>query len=420
MIKALLLYLGLLLLVPHHPLVAAVTYICGFELGSVGTGTRNVVEGADNQTAVVAQTSIKRTGVYALRINPVAADTGWLWLRSLGPGGTPRVFSRSWRFYAYFTSLPAANDYSMAGGVGAGLQINTSGALRISADGLATFSSYSGSVLSTNTWYRIEIDGGWNAGTGAKVYVDGVEFASISTGAAAASDTLQFGPAAVSTVDWYVDDVLVDDAAFNGTLPGAGQAIILKPISDNNRGTWTGGVGGTTNLWEALNNIPPDGTASETDTTQIENATNTADQDGLFNCESYTTGGVGASDTINAVMAIVNDGEDAAAGTKTGGVWINSNPAQAAGGLDFDFGNDAGALDAVPTGWRTHVGPVAALPSVTLGTSPVVGIRAISATTSVRSVDFLGVYVDYTPAAVPPPAGTSTGGVRSKPRKSRR
>jgi hypothetical protein len=381
------------------------TYICGFELGSLG-------EAFSSSGTVSVQSTTKRTGGYALRINPTAAQ-GKVVLASVAAGGTIRNLFQSVRFYFYpagsfvagvtivstSTSPTAGDDPGFSQWQ---LSMDSLGRLTIYTSDGATVTAFNTSslTLKLDAWNLIQVDAGWSSGNGAKVYGNGVEFASVSANAMTPQAYFHFASFfANGTLDYYFDDFVADDGS---AVIGAGQQILLKPISDNARGSWTGGAGGTTNLFEAINNIPPIGTASETDLTQIENATNTANQDGLFNTQSYATGGVGAFDTVNAVMAIVNDGEDVATGTKTGGVWVNSNPAQAAGGQSFDYGDDGGALGTFPSGWKTHVGAVAASPSVTLGTSPVVGIRATSATTRVRSADFLGIYVDYTPAPMKP------------------
>jgi len=371
--------LALLLALPSW---CAGTYITGFEMGSLG-------EVFTSSGTVSVQSAIKRTGNYSLRINPTAA-AGRAVLQATPAGGGARSLFGSFRLYVRFAAVPTTNDYSMT----AYLQMNAGGFLRVSGSG-TDWSSYSASALSLDTWYRISVDRGWNGGLGAKVYVDGVEYASVSTGSAGAISNVVFGEPGNRTVDWYIDDFLSDDGS---AVIGAGQAILLPPISDNTDGTWLAGAGGAS-LFTAVDSIPPIGTATETDSTQIENATNSANQDALLNCRTYTDGGIGASDTINAVMAIGNDGEDVGTGTKTGEYFISSNPAQGVSGFTFDFGDDVGALGTFPSNWSTHVSPVVASPSVTKDNSPVVGIRAVSATTRVRSADFLGVYVDYTPAA---------------------
>src|SRR5213079_3376565 len=68
-----------------------------------------------------------------------------------------------------------------------------------------------------------------------------------------------------------IDDVAIND--ISGTTqtswPGEGNIVLLKPTSDNQIGSWTGGAGGTTNLWDAVNNTPPVGITGGSNTATI-------------------------------------------------------------------------------------------------------------------------------------------------------
>jgi hypothetical protein len=88
-------------------------------------------------------------------------------------------------------------------------------------------------------------------------------------------------------------------------------------------------------------------------------------------------------------MAISNDGVDGKNGAG-GGVWIDANPAQAAGGYSFDYGDGLGAVGVFPAGWTLHYRPVTVNPSVSIVGTPTVAVRKSSG----AGVDFLGVYVD--------------------------
>jgi len=373
--------------------------ICGFEMGHLD-------ECYLTSGTVSISSSIKRTGSYSLRSNP-ASGTGYAKFLYVLPGGaSSRTFSKSFRVYIYFASMPT--------GTGAALTIGRIryvvdpdfdyATLNISGSGHATpgrLSVGSGALgsttLTTGLWYRIEMDVGYVGGGGFRLYLDGVQEATFNiNGPITAADTIELGCISSTTADIYFDDLLVDDDTFATTgFPGAGQVILLPPVSDNTDGTWLAGAGGTS-LFDAVDNFPPAGAATPTNTSQIKNASK-GTNDGLINCRTYTDGGVGASDTINAVMGICADGEAIATGTKTGGIWVNSNPVQSAPGNTFDYGDNVGALNGYPTNWATHVGPVAVAPSVTKGSSPVIGFRKYENTTREGHICFLGVYVDYTP-----------------------
>jgi hypothetical protein len=224
---------------------------------------------------------------------------------------------------------------------------------------------------------------------------------------------------------WYYDgtSTWLDDFAVNdnngssqNSWPGEGNVVLLLPISDNQVGEWRGGAGGSSNLWEAINNIPPVGTATETDTSQIESDATDSTADGptetyKANMATYTSAGIGAGDTIKVLYPVLCHGEDSATGTKNGSLQILSNPTASAA-TTFLYGRDQGALGTWPTGWHwitpsSDTEPPIYAPSVTLGTSPVLEIASTSATNAQGAVCFAGVYVDYAPVGAV--AGTVAG-----------
>src|SRR5262249_20714242 len=130
------------------------------------------------------------------------------------------------------------------------------------------------------------------------------------------------------------------------TWPGDGKIVLLKPISDNARGAnWVGGAGGTTNLWDAIDNTPPVGGASAagTNTSQTHNGTKATTGNYDVNLTSYTTSGIGACDSITLVVGLWNAG-----GAATGSVVsIQSNPA-----LGSTSTLSTSTPGTYPTGWN--------------------------------------------------------------------
>ena len=236
-------------------------------------------------------------------------------------------------------------------------------------------------IPALQTWHRVEF--AWQAQTSttakAAARLNNVEFLPLQTGlttgaAAAGSQNDDFAitnPGNAGSV--YVDDYIMSgDGGTGGSVaPGAGltmdmgvntvwsvshRVVTFAPTSDNQRGSWTGGAGGTTNLFECLNNFPPIGTASETDSTQIENADTTPD-----NATDEYRGGFGtlvsrcafdfnAGDRLISMGILINHGEDASPGTKT----MSMNFDQTVPGVSassFTVGTDAGALGTYPSTW---------------------------------------------------------------------
>jgi hypothetical protein len=393
----------------------------GFEARAVST---TVNQGAHffegflgGSTAGTIDTTLKRSGANSLKLTPSAAtQTSHLTLRLLT---AEQVLGR-WNYirgYFNFTHFPVAGDdaYVMVlgtlGGIGVALRIDSGGQLQLMSAAGGTLGSPS-AALSTGVWYRIELGAQHVAGANdaAEAKLDGTTFASATglTSSDTAIGEAQFGwigsPSDVAggrTVN--VDDIAWNDdqGAGQNSWPGAGKIVCLLPTSDNQRGSWTGGSGGTTNLFEAVNNTPPAGTASESNTTQIESADSSPDNatdEYRVNLATYTSAGIVASDTLRLVQMVVDHGEDAATGTKTGSFLILSNPAQGVADT-FTFGEDVGALGTWPTNWRPKWGTAQLSPSVTLGTAPVLRLRKVTASTAVGSVDFMGLMVEYQPAA---------------------
>jgi hypothetical protein len=369
--------------------------IVGPSMGSLG-------EFASSSGTVSVQSSIVRSASYAIRANPTAGQSS-ITITPRPAGGGTRTFAMSCRFYLRVAALPsgsACRIYTADESV----TLNTNGTLT------AGGGSASSQALSVDgLWHRIEVNGNSNLdATGMEVYVDGVLWSSDS------GATFPATPASVqigaffnnTTADLYFSDLLFDDASFSTTgLPGDGLVKLLLPTADPGAlNSWTNGGGGTTSIFEGVNNIPPTGAAASTNGIKIKNAASGGNLDYTPTMQTYLAAGIPVGSRINAVMAICNDGEEVATATKAGGVWVASNPAQGAGGNSFDYGDDGGALGTFPTGWKTHVGPVTSNPSVTLSTAPTMTVRKTTSTTRVVDVDFMGIYVDYSPP--PSPKGT--------------
>jgi hypothetical protein len=305
------------------------------------------------------------------------------------------------RVYIRVSAFPATTARTLLGirANGVNIRLNPNGTLEYFEGG--TSYGTSADALQANTWHRVE----WRDGTGSSVpvlLIDGVTQVTASPSVwtwngrfGCASDTV------ADTYTVYFDDYANDDAAF----PGPGRVVLLVPTSDSVRDTlWTGGVGGTTNLWDAVDNRPPAGTATETNTSQIEHAGGAAGttDDYEANMTTYTAAGVGANDTVLFVHPFGIDGEDVATGTKKVAYEVLSNPAIAISS-SFNAGDDIGALGTYPTNWAIHFGNKASNPTVTKGTAPVMRVRRPETATRVASVCFMGMYVEYLPALAPPP-----------------
>ncbi len=302
------------------------------------------------------------------------------------------------RFYIMVTARPASTARRIWGNTGVGsvnLRLNPDGTIAHFVNTTLTGTS-STALTDTTKWYRIETRE-VNGTSVPVLLIDGVTQVTASPSSWTLTATGGCGDTVADTYTAYFDDVAVDDATF----PGDGKVVLLLPISDNARAAlWTGGAGGTTDLFDAVNNTPPIGTATETNLTQIEHAGGAAGTTDAYdaNMTSYTTAGLVAGDTVNLVQLVAVDGEDSGTGTKLLSYSAVSNPAIASTG-NVSAGDDVAALGTYPSNWakRQNIG-LAASPSVTLGTSPVMRVVRPETASRVASVCFMGMYVDYTPA----------------------
>ena len=327
------------------------------------------------------------------------------------------------RAYFCFTNLPASTVTILSFGdpassAGLGARITSGGKLQLFNNVTsAQIGSDSAATISADgaTWYRVELSVTINGSTqfsAVELRLGGTTVASTSGLTLATSNSQWVGwvfPAPGANNVLNIDDFAINNSAgaANNSWPGDGKVVVLVPISDSAVGSgWTGGAGGTSNLFAAVDSTPPVGQANPgTDTSQIRNASSAAASYDA-NLTSYTTAGVGASDTVNAVTPVCSVAAPVVTGAKTGSFGIVSNPTianrvftgGASAAANFWRGSAAGTYASGWTPWE--IGTITDAPTVTLGTSPVARLTITGGTASrIAMCDFMGLYVDYTPAA---------------------
>jgi len=378
----------------------------GFEIGEKSSAGANIVDvdyststGADYQI----QTSVFRSGASAVE-RTAAATSNFVTNWTTGSGVADRTYYA--RVYYLINGTATATGIVMAFIDSAAttlcrISINSSNQLILMDAAGATVGSVS-SALSADTWYKVEL--AMKQGTSASTdylegRLNGVSFASSSTNNSVTVNPigLRYGSStAIGRLSYY-DDLAVNDdqGSDQNSWPGDGKVVLLKPIADQSVGRWAGGAGALSNLFAAVDNTPPTGTASETDSTQIETfmpGNNNTDEY-RANLTTYASAGIDPFDIITVLHPVINHGEDSATGTKTGSFGLQSNPTQTY--VAFTYGDDAGALGTWPTNWRWQLGSPVYNPSPTTSASPVLGVRKTDATSEVVSVDFMGVYAEY-------------------------
>lgn len=370
----------------------------GFETGSSSAGDGPVH--ASNGTNSVTSSAV-RSGLKGLRITAASA---WSEYAPSGIANRDRDFY--FRIYMRISANPANTAFpftllTSAPATIVRLALTTTGTLQLQNNAGTQIGSDS-AALTLNQWYRIEmrvrVSSISSTAGNAELRLDGATVAS-AIGTAQCGTTApawyRLGNNGASAISCNLDfdDVAVnDDQGANQTsYPGEGHLILLKPISDNARVGWSDGAGGTTALWESLNNIPPVGhaLASAVDGSQIKDATNNATDTYDANMEAYNVY-LGTNDTlvlIQSVMVIGTNGTVA----RNVGVKTLSNPA----GSETTGATPASATSDFPTSWNPVRDAVQYAPTVTRSTSPVLRIRKATATTDSLQVCLLGLYVEY-------------------------
>ena len=358
------------------------TSLSGFE---VGTLIGEPGDSAATGSGMSVDTSVFRSGLSSVKATAVSGVNGtWVGLNNLSTYN---------RLYMKVTSFPSTTARILTGsGSSVNLKLNPNGSIAYYNG--ASLIGTSAAVLIDTMWHRVE----WRKGTATAVPVLLIDGITEVTGSPSGwTYTSNIGPND-TVADTYT--VNFDDyASDNADWPGPGRVVLLRPISDNNVGGWKRGGGSTTtNLWIPVSISPPPGVASanETDNTNIESATNSASDDCDLNCASYLSMGININDIVKGMIAVVRNGEDAGTNTKAGAISIVSNPVQV-GEDAFTFGFDLGAHGLEAGFWNTSAGTVQTPTSVVVGTSPVLRVGKRTATTRVVCVDFMGIYVDYTP-----------------------
>lgn len=213
----------------------------GFETGDNG-------EAGTSSGTISVQSSVKRTGSYALRINPTAG-TGYYMLQGLS-NSKPTNFGETTlylSFYLRVATLPGTNtrigEISSAGSAYCvAWFLDASGNLTIS--GATTSSTIA--TLSTDTWYLVEVEAVTNGTCAARVD-GGAE--QTCTGNNQTLNQVWFGTIAGSnTYDIYIDDAAVADDDWIGPCE-------VHSMTPDGNGTYTGW---TTGAYTDVDETPHD------------------------------------------------------------------------------------------------------------------------------------------------------------------
>jgi len=376
----------------------AVVWICGFEMQSKR-------EGAPYPAAanLSIDTTIKRSGNASIKVIAPSGTQGAIELYSGANSG--KYVNFGFRFEAAPSVARQIHGYA---GYAGWITVRLNADLTLSVYDNTTLIGTTSFALTAGTWYWLGVR--HTSGTGVFLQVDDVDAVSgtVSTDDSIGSGVLGCQYTEASALTLWFDDFI---ASTDGFLPGTTKMALLVPASDGSRSTlWTNGTGGTTNLYDAVNNIPPAGLATETATSQIEHAGGAAGTLDTYVAvmTSYATAGLGASDTVIAVQGLIVWGEDVSTGTKLLSYYGNAAPTWTGeSSIDVSTGDGSGAtlnyLSATPDNWNERHSAVKTTGLGSLyGSSAEMAVNRPETASRVASVCFMGMYVVWTPYVEPP------------------
>lgn len=360
-------------------------------------------------TAPTIQTGSPRSGTYLYRaasnvvsahrvaITAVDGRTYWMGMAFKISTASPSVTTR----------IMVRNDYD--------IRITTSRTLQLRVAGTQIGSD--SAALTLGQWYYIEMGHTANSAGNdyAEAWLDGASFAS-SSGTNLSTllgNNFDFGPnttayGATVVMEW--DDFYITDdqgSAPCNTRLNQPKIVTSLPTSDTSRDAgWTDSDNTTTNLFQTVDNRPPDGIAplssAQAADKMIKNAASTTTQNVVFAMQSANTVGIDSDDTVLATQLVCSHGLDSATSTTVTSQQIVANNGHP--GTSEDNYDANAASGTWPTGWlvgRT----ITENPSITdRSVSPSVEIGKRTAATRICAVaqariDWL--YLPVTAAANP-------------------
>ncbi len=314
---------------------------CGAELQSATA----LMEVDTVSGAVAIDTTTKRSGAASFRMNCTGTAK---YLQHQYNTGTNSYFS-AWFYFASFPGSTAIILRLWDGAGGQLVQITSAGKLQFIDSG-GTQRGSDTAALSTGVWYNIQLSalefGGF---AGQEARLNGVQIGTIGT--AYTGDFIRIGVQSSVTMDMYVDDIIINDTS--GSAQNSWPSLVSRIVhahpnaaGDSNTFEKQGGGAGSSTNYQDADEITPDDA-----TTYLVRDTGASNQaKDLYNIESSSTVGIGASDTIVCVAV---------------GARVGSTSATNAAGRNLNYGIKAGgteawsgSIDASINGWTTNADPV--------------------------------------------------------------
>lgn len=212
-------------------------------LQMIGFETGGTEEAIDTSGTLSIQSSIKRTGDYALRANPTSSTGIYRIGGNTDPGDTDLFFHQDIgvSVWLYIADTPAADttifETRNLGTANIKVKLHSDGTLGL-YNGATQLGSDS-SAQDEDSWIRLELKVKYSTSTGtAAAAIDGTEFASASSlNIANNANDIRIGVIDSTTADIYFDDFFMHDIV---DYPGSKKIFNLKPDGVGDRDDWAG------------------------------------------------------------------------------------------------------------------------------------------------------------------------------------
>ena len=278
---------------------------CGWEGGASG------IETSATAGTFSVQSTTKRTGGYALQVNPATTATGYNTFGAVGTNGAGtslNIASAYTRFYFRVATAPTSGDEPIYSGyvsttMAFELRLNSSRQLALYSTTPSLLATGT-TVLALNTWYRIDLRVDQGATGTYLLKIDGTqEFTGTGNFGTSNFDTVRVGKNVDRTASNGNLDVFYDDFAIGTTdYFGAGGVFALRPAGDGNYTTCTIGAGAGSD-WQNVDEVPSD------DNTTYLVTTGVATDKCTVSVQSTATAGVTETiDSVKVVVIMMRDG----------------------------------------------------------------------------------------------------------------
>lgn len=291
------------------------------------SGFYDILEGIGLGNTFSLQTSVVRTGATALRANPTTTNNGGLTFNGFnadGSRGNVLAVTDSYvQFWFRYATKPSSNDEEImtitpgAGGTHKiGLRLDSSGVLKLYDNALSLIATGT-TVLSQDTWYKLEVSCGTSATVGPyELKINDVsEFSGTGNTSANTAGAINLGKVTdrnSNSVDFFYDDFVYSDSAF---ISGDIAVKELIPDADGSTMSWSAGTGSS-------NYLEVDESPTRSDADYVQSLTGAGAKVALFDLSSTTTEGI--SGTMLAFKGLIATRENTSVTSATN-IRVRSN-----------------------------------------------------------------------------------------------